>query len=810
MIRRHWPLLLALGFGLALRIALWERLPRLGLIGDEAEYLAAADWLARGRGFAWHTQYLWTRAPLYPLFLAAHIALFGRALEPIFLSQTLLSLVNIALIYLLALRLAGRAAAGIAATLVAVYLPFAVYGQLLLSETLFICLLLGVFVALACFTTEAQKAQSLAAGVWLAVAGVLLGLATLTRGLTLVFVPFVAGWLFWVLWSHVRAGKGWLRRAIVQFCALHGAFCIVLLPWTFYASRTYGGLVMVDSTGAFNLLLGARTAFDGRRDDVSTRNFVLALLPQPGRSEAARLALLAPRPSEGGAIRPGSCLLERDDARLLAALARPAEQLSQGQRQQLMSAEAFCLLRVAPRAFVQKSLTELIGLFQINYTGAERMASGFALGRLPLWYVAALFLLDDTLYVLALPLAVLGWAIVRGDRAQREGDRADTHARSLPPLALLLLIGLWLLFNLAAAPLLFAINRFRVPLMPFVFLLASAALAQLPRLLPTLRTRYGMACAALAGLLFLVAATPYAYLEPRAPGAPARLASYLGPPPSSLALSVRAIAARPGYLAERRLASALGARDVQAARAALADPDLPAWSAAVGLPLLDALEGRPAEGLDRLADSSVRPLEPWQTAVVVGELLRHLDDRAAARRELGPELVDRENPVDWAWEWLAPPPLPENRLTVADDDDLGYISGFYLGGFDAEMPRPDGTQGATTRWASGDAMIRFPRAATGQPQQLCLLASSRGWPPDLAPPTVRVSLDGVELGSFTPTPNLAEHCLALPARPAGADIVIRFVSATFVPSALDLIAQQGPQVGQLRLLAFQLDAAEVR
>jgi hypothetical protein len=32
----------------------------------------------------------------------------------------------------------------------------------------------------------------------------------------------------------------------------------------------------------------------------------------------------------------------------------------------------------------------------------------------------------------------------------------------------------------------------------------------------------------------------------------------------------------------------------------------------------------------------------------------------------------------------------------------------------------------------------------------------------------------------------------------------------FVPDALDLIAQQGPQVGQLRLLAFQLDWGEVR
>jgi hypothetical protein len=75
---------------------------------------------------------------------------------------------------------------------------------------------------------------------------------------------------------------------------------------------------------------------------------------------------------------------------------------------------------------------------------------------------------------------------------------------------------------------------------------------------------------------------------------------------------------------------------------------------------------------------------------------------------------------------------------------------------------------------------------------------------------VTVWLDGVSVGSFAPGPALAEHCLALPARSPGADLVVTLHADTFVPDALDLIAQQGPQVGQLRLLAFQLDWAEVR
>ena len=435
--RRHWPLLLALGVGLALRVALWGRLPRLGFVGDEAEYLASADWLALGRGFAWHTQYLWTRAPLYPLFLAAHIALFGRALEPIFVTQTALSLLNVALVYLLTLQIGGgrRAAAGIAALLAALYLPLAIYAQLLLSETLFIALLLGAFLCLGAWGGQKAKGKRQepdgAARRWLApstlllaASGVLLGLATLTRGLTLGFMPILAGWLLWMLLKHRQKGQSW-RPIAAQFCLLPFAFCITLVPWSVYASRAYGGLVVVDTTGAFNLLLGARTAFDGKRDDAPTRNFVLALLPQPGRTSAERVALLAPRRAEDGSLeKNGACLYAAADPRILAALERPPEQISQAERQQLISAEAVCLLRVAPGAFVQKSLLELIDLFQINYTGDERLAREFALGRLPPWYVLALFLLDDTLYVLTLPLAVLGWAILRTHSATRPQDSA--------------------------------------------------------------------------------------------------------------------------------------------------------------------------------------------------------------------------------------------------------------------------------------------------------------------------------------------------------------------------------------------------
>jgi 4-amino-4-deoxy-L-arabinose transferase-like glycosyltransferase len=801
-LRRHWPLLAALAAGLALRLALWGHLPRAGLIGDEAEYLAAADWLAAGRGFAWHTQYLWTRAPLYPLFLAAHVALFGRELAPIFVTQTLLSLLNVALVYALARMLTaglpGAARApGIAALLSAIYLPLAAYTQLLLSETLFISLLLGATAALG-MQRAGHRRRGLGGALWSGVAGVLLGLATLTRGLTIGFVPLAGLWAAWVALKVEPEGSGW-KRALANVCTLTFACCIVLLPWSLYASRAYGGAIVVDTTGAYNLALGARTAYDRGRSDEPTRNFVLALL-DPTLDDGQRRALLEERRgADGEVVRGAACLYAAGDPRLMAALERPVTSITQGERQRLLTAEALCLLRGAPGAFVSKSLAELVDLFKINYTGDERLSRGFALGRLPHWYVAALFVLDDTLYVLALPLALLGWASLRMQHAERS---VHDPSRSFLRSALGVLIGLWLLYNLAAAPLLFAINRFRVPLMPFVFVLAGYALAALPSLGAVVRTRYGALCAGLAASLFLIAASPHAYLEPRAPGADSRWASYLGPYPSSLANSAIAWGARDGYLREQELAAALGAGDVAAARGALAAPGLPGYSAAVGAPLLDGLEGRPAEGLDRLAASRDDVLEDWQAAVVAGELFRRLGDLDAARRELNPELVDRENPVAWAWQWLYPPRLPADRVELADDNDLGYLRGFYLGEYDPAL-------GATVRWATGASALRFPGAGTGEPRSLCLTLAA-AWPADLAPPTVAISLDGESLGTVAPGPELREACVPLPARPPGASYTIELRSPTFVPGALDLLSQQGPLVGQLRQLAFQLDSAEVR
>jgi hypothetical protein len=835
---RALPLIAVLLMALLLRLLLWGRVPRTGLISDEGEYLSAANWLAHGRGFSWYQGYLWTRAPIYPLFVAAHLRLFGDTLTPIYITQTILSLVNVALIYFLATYLATDEHVSqfsilnsqfsiptLAALLMAIYFPFALYAQVLLSETLFITLLLGGFLALAIWTqdqgprTKGQPQRSsfvfhLSTFIFqewsLVIAGVLFGLATLTRSLTLLFLPIVAVWV--LMHSKNREPRAENRLSpdpglgsrFSVLCSLFFVLCALLTiaPWTIYNStRLYGGLVIVDTSGAFNLLLGARTAYDGKREDAPPRNFMLALLKNQPYEQ--RLKLLEAQGASDGRVLGAACLLRRRDPQLLAALSRPVTATTQAERQQLTTAEGLCLLSESPGAFIRKSVGELVDLFQINYTGDERFTDSFTLGRLPRWYAAALFLLDDTIYVLVLPLAVIGWALRReiGDW-RLEIRRADTTNLQSP---ISTLIGIWWLYNIAVAPLLFAINRFRLPLLPFAFILAAYALAALPyggwR---ALRSRYGLLCTALAALLALVVATPYAYLEPREPGAPSQWASYLGPYPSSVVDTVLAWQSRPSYLREQQLMRALGRGDAAEARTLLAAGNLTARTRSFAQPLLAGLEGRIVEGLSMvpLPETIIGSLNV-HAAVIRGDLLRRKGDLNGAKAILTPTFVDNSNPVQWAWDWLHPPPLPNNRIDLAGNLDLGYIEGCYLG---------EGTQDGTFRWCTDGARLRFPGAGTGAPQTLALRADGRGWFDGLLPvPPVHVFLGEQEIGTFTPdSAAIRELAVALPASPAGADVVVSLRTSTFIPPAERYISQQGAQVGQVHRLGVRLDWAELR
>jgi 4-amino-4-deoxy-L-arabinose transferase-like glycosyltransferase len=348
--RREWRNLgLVLLLALALRLALFWVLPRESLVSDEPEYLASAAWLAQGRGFSFFDAWPWLRPPLYLIFLAPSLRLFGLDLTPIRLLQVALSLLVPALVYLLARTVLGRRVALPAGILAALWLPLAVLPHLVLAENLFLPLLLASVWCLVRYEREHHWG-------WLLAGGGLLGLATLTRGMTVGFLP-LAG-----LWAVVRSGrwKGW--RTLLPGVLLVGTALLVILPWSAYTSLRYGRPILVDTTGGYNFWLGTQGGQFDHPDDVH---------------------------------------------RALLELPDPAARQTYGYRQ------GWAAIAADPGGFLRGRFTEVGQLLRINYSADERLVDGFVLGDVSVPHLLALFLLEDTPYMFLVPLAFLGMLLRR-------------------------------------------------------------------------------------------------------------------------------------------------------------------------------------------------------------------------------------------------------------------------------------------------------------------------------------------------------------------------------------------------------------
>src|SRR5215211_3117417 len=185
---RNWAPISILLLACVLRVSVWWILPYRDVISDEGEYWAAAAWLAQGRGFSFFDNWIWTRPPLYIVFLAAHIRLFGiTAMWAPRITQTILSLLLVFLVMRLAQKLSPPALrqrvlliAGIA---MACSYSFATFAYLLLSETLFCVLFILAFLVLLHWRSISQTTNSLSwknRYQWIVLAGVLFGLSALT------------------------------------------------------------------------------------------------------------------------------------------------------------------------------------------------------------------------------------------------------------------------------------------------------------------------------------------------------------------------------------------------------------------------------------------------------------------------------------------------------------------------------------------------------------------------------------------------------------------------------------------------------
>ncbi|HEX8599601.1 MAG TPA: hypothetical protein VF952_13935 [Chloroflexia bacterium] len=328
----------------------------LDFVIDEREYFSAAHMLAEGRGFAFYNDFIWVRPPVYVLFLGGLFALGGGSYHypTVLLAQSLISAVSLLPFGWLAAEVRGRAAARWTLALGALYLPFALFAGLLVSEALF--LLLFGFALMALWKARrglVAEGSTRRAYLWLVGAGVLLGGATLTRSTALLFVFIAALWLLLSLPRTLTFRRRFSPAALLVLVGL-----ATLLPWTVRNYAAYHRFIPVDTTGGYNLWLAS--------------------------------------------------LGVRDEPRMQDELRRIQ---GQGERQDYAFARAWDTIASDPAAFVGKGLKESLDLWKPLLSAEENAARGYPSGRVPAWHLGFLFVFDNVLYVAILLLAVVGLAL---------------------------------------------------------------------------------------------------------------------------------------------------------------------------------------------------------------------------------------------------------------------------------------------------------------------------------------------------------------------------------------------------------------
>ncbi len=205
------------------------------------------------------------RPPLYPAFLALIYLIFGSGAHRFFVARLVQAFLGAALApltWMLAKRLAstrgemGEKAARLAAWIVAVYPMLVVYPLALATENLFFLLLLLSVLAL----LKAEEAP-IGEGVrvadhagrapvaivrhpsarWFVLAGVLLGLTSLTRSVALAFAALAVLWIGFVLKRR--------HLALLTFAAI----ALTILPWIVRNSLLHRRLAGIETALGYDL-----------------------------------------------------------------------------------------------------------------------------------------------------------------------------------------------------------------------------------------------------------------------------------------------------------------------------------------------------------------------------------------------------------------------------------------------------------------------------------------------------------------------------------------------------------------------------
>jgi 4-amino-4-deoxy-L-arabinose transferase-like glycosyltransferase len=243
--RARWAgaglLLVALG----LRLGFVASTRHMPVLNDPQDYHRLAVSIAHGHGFG--TSALAAaggptafRPPAYPLFLGAVYAVFGVHIDLARGLQAGVGVLTVVLLGLLALELFDRRAAWVVTGIAVLYPPLVLAGGALVSESIFLPIEIGALL-LAVRVRHGKSGRLVAAA-----AGLLAGIATLTRPTGIILVAVVA----LLVWQGPRRW-GVLALRVPAFVAL--AAVVVIVPWTLRNEARFHRLLPIGDFDGYDL-----------------------------------------------------------------------------------------------------------------------------------------------------------------------------------------------------------------------------------------------------------------------------------------------------------------------------------------------------------------------------------------------------------------------------------------------------------------------------------------------------------------------------------------------------------------------------
>lgn len=184
--------------------------------------------------------------PLYAIFIAICLSMFGEGQVSVIIVQVVVDSLTIVVVYFVMKEIFDIETALLAAGILTVY-PFSVYLTMsIASEPLFTFFLSG-FVLSSVYAVRSTKGWNYC------VSGILLGLATLTRGTTQ-FVP-----LMFPIMLILLGKRG--RDSVFCYTALCLSFVLVVLPWTVRNYVVMDEFIPVATGGGIVVLMGSSEKF---------------------------------------------------------------------------------------------------------------------------------------------------------------------------------------------------------------------------------------------------------------------------------------------------------------------------------------------------------------------------------------------------------------------------------------------------------------------------------------------------------------------------------------------------------------------